>query len=334
MTAPKFLESQFRRSFRVPSRVFQYVQNALWDALSTDDQNFGGRTPISPEKKVAIFLKYIGSTETILHLSQLFDICEASLIRVRRQVVDAILSVLLQTTVKWPAEAEYEGIARVFLAQDWNNFDAHVIGALDGCHIPISTPRENPRDFYNRKKFHSVVRQAVCREDLRFTDISVGLPGKMHDARILRMSNLWQTGMGKCMQGYYSVLGDAAYPLTRWLLTPYRDHGNLTPNERRYNGALATRRCVIERAFGVLKRRFRRLQVKIDMHSIDEINALIVAACVMHNLCMLYDDDTDFEPGEVINENGHGAVPLPADLVGLHDRQEGALKRIIITNNL
>ena len=36
-----------------------------------------------------------------------------------------------------------------------------VIGAIDGCHIPIKAPRENDSEYINRKGFHSLQLQAV-----------------------------------------------------------------------------------------------------------------------------------------------------------------------------
>ena len=155
--------------------------------------HFGGRTAIKPEKKIAMFLKYIGSTETILDPSELFGVCEATMIRIRRQITDAIISELLDTTIQWPNVGEYQNISAHLSARDQYNFP-DVIGALDGSHIPISKPYENPDALYNRKKFHFVVLQAVCREDLRFTDICVGYPGRMHDSTILKASDIWNTG--------------------------------------------------------------------------------------------------------------------------------------------
>ena len=46
-----------------------------------------------------------------------------------------------------------------------------VIGAIDGSHIAISCPREQPADYINRKSFHSIIVQAVCDHTLAFTDI-------------------------------------------------------------------------------------------------------------------------------------------------------------------
>ncbi|KAJ8306806.1 hypothetical protein KUTeg_014890 [Tegillarca granosa] len=69
--------------------------------------------------------------------------------------------------------------------------------------------------------------------------------------------------MSKCLQGQYHMLGDAAYPITPFLMTPYKNNGHLINEERLYNTELSKRRIIIEDAFGVLKRRFRRLREKI-----------------------------------------------------------------------
>ncbi|WAR04915.1 hypothetical protein MAR_020284 [Mya arenaria] len=54
------------------------------------------------------------------------------------------------------------------------------------------------------------------------------------------------------------VLGDSAYPNLTWLLIPFtfRDTGNLTPVQKKYNLTHSAIRSTVERAFGLLKGRF------------------------------------------------------------------------------
>ena len=47
-------------------------------------------------------------------------------------------------------------------------------GAIDGTHIPIVAPTKNPADYVNRKKYHSIVMQAVVDSDYLFRDFVVG----------------------------------------------------------------------------------------------------------------------------------------------------------------
>lgn len=46
---------------------------------------------------------------------------------------------------------------------------------------------------------------------------------------------------------------------SRWLITPYRDNGHLTAQQRRFNTVLSWLRQKVERAIGLLKGRWRRL---------------------------------------------------------------------------
>ena len=86
------------------------------------------------------------------------------------------------------------------------------------------------------------------------------------------------------------ILGDSAYPLADWLLTPCRDNGHLTQAEHNYNFVHSSTRMVIERAFGLLKARFRHLHF-LEMDSLDDIAKVIIAACTLHNVCFMHGGD-------------------------------------------
>ena len=91
----------------------------------------------------------------------------------------------------------------------------------------------------------------VCREDKRFIDVFVGFPGRVHDARVFGESTLFDIGAQLC--GSQALLGDSAYPLLSYLLTPYKNYGNLTVCQAIYNVYHSRTRIVIEQAFGLLK---------------------------------------------------------------------------------
>ena len=68
------------------------------------------------------------------------------------------------------------------------------VGAIDGCHIEINAPPQNKEDYYNRKQHDSVILQAIVDCSLKFLHVSVGYPGSIHDARVLRLSGLFDLG--------------------------------------------------------------------------------------------------------------------------------------------
>ena len=58
----------------------------------------------------------------------------------------------------------------------------------------IIGPSENHTDFCNWKSHLSMISQALLDEEYKFMDIYVGCAGKMHDARVLRNSKLYENG--------------------------------------------------------------------------------------------------------------------------------------------
>ncbi|XP_072163175.1 uncharacterized protein [Diadema setosum] len=196
------------------------------------------------------------------------------------------------------------------------------VGAIDGTHIPIKAPKENPHDYYNRKGFYSLVLQAVVDHKCRFTDIYLGWPGCVHDARVLNNSSLYRKAESgtllpqekQLMSGVHVplyILGDAAYPLRTWLMKGYPDTGRLTPRQINFNYQLSRVRMVVERAFGLLKARWRSLS-RVNESKVENMTHLIAASCVLHNICQNsnHDDDVDIQE-PVVQQLNHGAQPTP-----------------------
>ena len=89
------------------------------------------------------------------------------------------------------------------------------------------------------------------------------------------------------------ILGDSAYALSEWLMKPYTDRGNLTPDECSFNIKHSTMRVVVENAFGRLKGRFRSISKRLDLN-VENSCIVIAACCVLPNYCEnlheLFDD--------------------------------------------
>ncbi len=88
-------------------------------------------------------------------------------------------------------------------------------GAIDGTHIGILAPADDPADYYNRKGFHSLILQGVVDHKLKFWDINMGWPGKVHDARVLANSSLYTRKIqnGTLLPEWTEVLEGVDVPL-------------------------------------------------------------------------------------------------------------------------
>ncbi len=114
--------------------------------------------------------------------------------------------------------------------------------------------------------------------DLIITNCVVKWPGSVHDARILRESALYRDLQTNRPDGV--ILGDSAYPLLPWLMTPFLTAN--TPAQARFNTAQCRARCAIERLNGVLKRRFACLNY---LRAEPQKACNITLACiVLHNI--------------------------------------------------
>ncbi|XP_078169485.1 uncharacterized protein LOC144563892 [Carex rostrata] len=142
--------------------------------------------------------------------------------------------------------------------------------------------------------------------DMKFVFISVGCEGSANDMKVLRKAI--EKGFTVPQGRYY--LADAGYANTGRFLRPFRGHmyhlsqfqqvarsSRYRSAENLFNHRHAQLRNVIERAFGVVKNRFKILRI---MHPYKfKKQCLVVLACfILHNFIIiqneLQNDNDDF----------------------------------------
>ncbi|XP_036322439.1 putative nuclease HARBI1 [Rhagoletis pomonella] len=189
--------------------------------------------------------------------------------------------------IRVPTETE----EKEAIANEFKNIAGfpNVLGCIDGSYISSRKPRHKIRSSYaNRHDCMSITLQGICDAKLRFLVVFTGVPSKIHDSRVLKLAFIGKEFPNVCAPKYY-LLGDSAYPLREYLLTPFRDYGNLSEAERLYTKFCQTR-VKIENAFGVLKSRFRQL-MRLDFYNVESMAKFVIACCTIHNLCI---DRNDF----------------------------------------
>lgn len=216
------------------------------------------------------------------------------------------------------------------------------IGALDGTHIPAFIPVADQKNFRNRKKVLTQNVLAVANFDLTFSYVLTGWEGSAHDSRVL--SDARTKGLSLFPGKYY--LGDAGYALSKDVLTPYRGvryHlkewglANQRPQNAKelYNLRHSSLRNVIERIFGVIKKRFPLL-ITMKSYTFSFQCDLVMCSMMLHNFIrsnQLYDDEFD-APEPACDANDDDDPEIDDELDAHVNRNELKLWRDGIANDM
>jgi hypothetical protein len=320
----------FKANFRLSRQTFVLVLNLMGNSnhFAKRNEAYGGRNQISSEKSLLITLWTLATPESYRAIGDRFNVSKSTVYNSLEVIITVILLELGPRFIRWPDENEKIEIANNFSRYGLPN----IIGAIDGSHIPIKKPTENGIDYFNRKKYYSMVLQAVCRHDLIFLDCDIRWPGSVHDGRVLRTSDMYPIGQELCGPDHH-IIGDSAYPIKNWLITPYKNNGHLQPFQVLFNKILSKTRVKIENAFALLKGRFRRLKDLLDRNDDNAIARTVITCCVLHNICIMNGED---EIQQYIREghNENREIPMIPGIGYNENDNAGVIKRNLLAQEL
>lgn len=239
--------------------------------------------------------------------ANLFGCGITTVFRVARRIVDWLL-IIMPDHIIWPRGDAIQNISAAFAVKAGIE---NCIGAIDGSHIFVEKPINYGRVYYCRKDRYSIVLQGVVDANLLFTNVHCGDPGSYHDTRVLRRSELYTTAennLANLFPNQTFLLGDKGYVGVgkKWIVTPFKDYGNLTAEQTDFNVRVSSSRVVVEHAFGRLKCRFRYIKSIMRLRDIHFAARLVVACCVLHNICIRGGDaGEDLIEEELNDENGN-----------------------------
>ncbi|CAO2187477.1 unnamed protein product [Urochloa humidicola] len=289
-------ESWCKSEFRMEPEIFKAVSNYLRrEGLLRDIRG------VDVEQQLGIFMFMLSHNASTEMLKKAFQHSGETIHRHVKAVFD-IIPTLTNKFMKLPSSNE----THPKIASDprfWPFFK-NCIGAIDGTHVPITIAEEKAAPYRNRKGTLSQNVMVACDFNLNFTFISCGWEGSTSDAGVLRsaISKGFHVPEGK----FYLV--DSGYANTPSFLAPYRGvRYHLGEFRRRrssrrvhyadykelFNHRHAILRNHIERAIGVLKKRFPILKVGTH-HPIQSQIKLPAAAAVFHNIIRGLNGDEDW----------------------------------------
>ena len=292
LLADRSLDSQWPEHFRISRQTFEYLCDLLRPDLQRQDTRMRKATTV--EKQVLVGLWRFATGNSFRNCGQQFGLGKSTAKEACNSFEEALLS-RKDAFIKFPSTGRE-------VKEKINAFEQlygipQIVGSIDGCHIEINTPSvADQGDYFDSKQRYSVTLQAIVDCDLKFIHATVGYPGSLDDASVLKLSGFYElaekqqilAGPSRELRGKEVrplVVGDSAYPLTKWLIKPYSDRGVLTREKRKFNTKLRASRSVVDRALRMLKARFGIVTKKTEQRPAS-FNKTLTAACVLHNICI------------------------------------------------
>ncbi|CAN7936967.1 unnamed protein product [Ixodes hexagonus] len=297
-TLPHLPAHVFKQSFRVMPATFRYLVDVCRPHM--ERQVTSMRPTIPVEKRVGAALYKLCSSAEDRTIANLFGLGRSTVNELYREFCQVIVFVVEPDWVKMVSAAKLPDHIREFQAA--LEFPQG-IGALDGCHFPVSPPKVNASDYHNYKGWYSIILLALVDHRYSFRYVNVGTPGRCHDAHVFRRSALAGVLEGPTLRipmvtmngtGVSPVvLCDQAFPLTPNMLKPYprKDVRAGSPQEG-FNKALSSARRVVENAFGRVKARFRFIMKRMEC-DVDNARLVVRACCVLNNVCEHFNDGVE-----------------------------------------
>jgi hypothetical protein len=337
-TSPALLDSKWKQYYRMPYTTYLELVEELRPWMERQNTRFRAAIPI--KKAVAMVLYRLAKGHAPRDVADRFGVGTTT-VHEYTHLMCSILAdhtKLLRKYITVPSGSRLQRIIAKF--KDLTAID-NFAGAIDGSHIKLHRKPANkyyPAEYWSRHDFHSVLLQGVCDSDKLFWDVCVRCPGGTHDAAHLRESDLWGSLRaheilqepvinvgGRNITPF--IVGDSAYPLSAFMLKAYNNRATGSAEQNMFDKHVRKGRVKIENAFGILKNRFQILR-NLNV-AVDKAADVIVACCVLHNICILAgqdlgDDIRDPHPNDF---EGPAGPPIQSEFAS---KREGKQRRDLL----
>lgn len=327
---------QFVKLFRLNKELTQYLIEALSPYVPIPSRN----TAVPFSLKVLATLNFYGhgSYQRGIGSSSWNCLSQPMISRSIKTVSRLITDHLMDKWMKFPINNISKTSVKEGFYNKWGM--RGVIGVIDGCHVEIIAPPMTDEDhppfvYINRKGKHSINVMAICDSNCNILAMDARYPGSVHDAAIFRSSVIRNFLREQYDNGDVTshLLGDSGYGVEPWLFTPFLNYQPNSPEER-FNILLKRNRNVIERTFGIMKKRFGCLsRHRVLLYHPSFAAYIIYAVAVCHNMALRANLDIDEYAEEI--RNIEEVLPNPIQFQGVYaDLGRFARNQYILENRV
>ncbi|XP_041942921.1 protein ALP1-like [Alosa sapidissima] len=288
----------------------QHIMDLLKNAnTSYNRSRLAGRARLSLSHTVLLSLTLLSKRRSYRSVSTSFRLEKGNIHRIFFSFCDRV-NALEEQQIRWPKSQEMMDSLLPFSSllgvNDVELGIPKVLGVLGHTRIPIRLPigkQDVEKEELDLKHLTKDVHpdswlnlEFVCDRQGRFIHCRVSR-GSEHD-RASDLRRRIQSNRGMVPPGCCLVAG-TGYPLTDQILTPYSaGHG---PRENLFNKTLESHLCRLDQAVEDLKARFQRLKY-LDMGNYDRAKAVVLTACILHNVFLDMGDIVKGQSGKEMGE--------------------------------
>ena len=285
-------DKEFQRMFRLNRRAFYWLLSKIHHDISPAAslrQRVQLERNISATIKLAVMMRWLGGG-SYLDICFAFGIAVGTFYKSKGILWGTMEAVNKFLEIGFPLHdmSRLEEISEGFSEFSHGRMKGCVM-AMDGWVMKTRCPTvhevRNQICYRNRKGVWGMVIFAGCDHKCRFTMFSAKCPGSTNDCIAWEVTDLFQSVVVRDrLPGQYYFVCDEAVSANECVLSPYGGR-NIGPWRDSFNYHLSAMRQTIERAFGLLTKKFgifaRPLQCDYGRWS---FIALVCAK--LHNLCI------------------------------------------------
>jgi hypothetical protein len=293
-------EREFRQKYRMSRESLLKLANLVKDhqAFNPGSKTRKQANPMHQLMCLLVYLSTEGSGASNAMLRSIFRKGHGTYHNFKTRCVDAIIDCLGKQYYNWPIDGEKKEIARRFRDEyGWPN----CLGSVDGTLLPLAFPpeTEDAPDYHGRKYRYSLSVLVVNDDKRRIRYFLAGWPGKTHDNRVLRNSQIGIDPSSFFLQNQY-ILADSAFEAQWFCIPAFKKPAGLPipQHKSRFNDLLKGPRVISEHTIGMWKGRFPwlrniRMKIKKDRKSLRQLLRVIKVTVILHNF--LIEENDEFE---------------------------------------
>jgi hypothetical protein len=289
---PTYPEKIFRRRFRMSSRLFKRIAEAVEknDTYFIQKNNAAGHCGLTYLQKVTAAFRQLAYGVPADYVDEYVRMGESTAIESLRKFVKSICEVFGKEYLRAPNE---DDTTRLLNIAEHRGFPS-MLGSIDCMHWKWKNcPTAYHGMYCGHVKEPTIILEAVASTDLWIWHAFFGLPGSHNDINVLRRSPLFDrlvkgeapsvnyiVNMHNYDMGYY--LADGIYPPWSTFVKTIKAPSNL--KDKNFAAAQESQRKDVERAFGVLQARFAIIRNPARFWDEETLRDIMMSCIIMHNM--------------------------------------------------